>query len=89
MRPFGVKVVADSRRGDFKHVEVRGVIGFFMVPGDGPSMDRVALFDQTKIQSRFTDTGMNVDLKLLGALRHMYDPTEVIDNHHVVVGASR
>ena len=41
MRPFGVRVVAYPRRDDLKHVEARGVIGFFMGPGDGPSMDRV------------------------------------------------
>ena len=41
MRPFGVRVVAYPRRDDLKHLEARGVIGFFMGPGDGPSMDRV------------------------------------------------
>ena len=36
MRPFGVRVVAYPRRNDLKHLEARGVIGFFMCPGDGP-----------------------------------------------------
>ena len=48
MRPFGVSVVAYPRRDDLKHLEARGVIGFFMGPGDGPSMDRVHVKSTTK-----------------------------------------
>ena len=48
MRPFGVRVVAYPRRDDLKHLEARGVIGFFMGPGDGPSMDRVYVKSTTK-----------------------------------------
>ena len=48
MRPFGVRVVACPRRDDLKHLEARGVIGFFMVPGDGPSMDRAYVKSTTK-----------------------------------------
>ena len=40
VRPFGVRVVAYPRRDDLKHLEACGVIGFFMGPADGPSMDR-------------------------------------------------
>ena len=48
MRHFGVRVVAYPRRDDLKHLEARGVIGFFMGPGDGPSMDRVYVKSTTK-----------------------------------------
>ena len=48
MWPFGVRVVAHPRRDDLKHLEARGVIGFFMGPGDGPSMDRVYVKSTTK-----------------------------------------
>ena len=48
MRPFGVCVVAYPRRDDLKHLEARGVISFFMGPGDGPSMDRVYVKSTTK-----------------------------------------
>ena len=48
MRPFGVSVVAYPRRDDLKHLEARGVIGFFMGAGDGPSMDRVYVNRTTK-----------------------------------------
>ena len=48
MRPFGVRVIAYPRRDDLKHLEARGVIGFFMGPGDGPSMDRVYVKSTTK-----------------------------------------
>ena len=37
MTPFGVRVVAYPRRDDLKHLEARGVIGFFMGPGMVPS----------------------------------------------------
>ena len=50
MRPFGIRVVAYPRRDYLKHLETRGVIGFFMGPGDGPSMhmDRVYIRSTTK-----------------------------------------
>ena len=48
MTPFGVRVVAYPRRDDLKHLEARGVIGFFMGAGDGPSMDRVYVKSTTK-----------------------------------------
>ena len=40
-RPFGVQVIVCPRRTLFHHLEERGVMGHFMGPGDGPSMDRV------------------------------------------------
>ena len=48
MRPFGVRIVAYPRRDDLKHLQARGVIGFFMGPGDCPSMDRVYVKSTTK-----------------------------------------
>ena len=48
IRPFGVRVVAYPRRDDLKHLEARGVIGFSMGPGDGPSMDRVYVKSTSK-----------------------------------------
>ena len=48
MRPFGVRVVAYTQRDDLKHLEARGVISFFMGPGDGPRMDRVCVKSTTK-----------------------------------------
>ena len=47
-RLFGVRVVPYPRRDDLKHLEARGVIGFFMGPGDGPNMDRVYVKSTTK-----------------------------------------
>ena len=41
MRPFGVQVIIYPRRASLHHFEKRGVMGYFMGPGDGPSMDRV------------------------------------------------
>ena len=41
MRPFGVQVIVYPRRAALHHPEERGVMGYFMGPGDGPSMDRV------------------------------------------------
>ena len=52
MRPFGVRVVAYRRRDDLKYLEARGGMGFFMGPGDGPSMDRVYVKSTTKSNVR-------------------------------------
>ena len=41
MRPFGVRFVAYPWRDNLKHLDAHGVIGFFMGPRDGPSMDQV------------------------------------------------
>ena len=48
MRPFGVRIVAYPRRDDLKHLEARGVIGFFMGPGDGPSLERAYVKSTSK-----------------------------------------
>ena len=48
MRPFGVRIFVYPRRDDLKHLEARGVIGFSMGPGNGPSMDRVYVNSTTK-----------------------------------------
>ena len=48
LRPFGVRVVAYPRRDDLKHLDSRGVIGFLMGTGDGPSMDWVYVKSTTK-----------------------------------------
>ena len=50
--PFGARVVAYPRRDDLKHLEARGSIGFFMGPGDGPSMDRLYVKSSTKSPMR-------------------------------------
>ena len=39
--PFGVQVIVYPRRASLQHLEERGIMGYFMGPGDGPSMDRV------------------------------------------------
>ena len=49
---FGVRVVAYPWRDDIKNLEVRGMIGFFMGPGDGPSMDQVFAKSTTKSTTR-------------------------------------
>ena len=41
MRPFGVQVIVYPRRVSLQHLEERGLMGYFMGPGYGPSMDRV------------------------------------------------
>ena len=41
MRPFGVQVIFYPRRASLQHLEERGIMGYFMGPGDGPSMDPV------------------------------------------------
>ena len=47
MRPFGVQVMVYPRRASLHHLEERGLMGYFMGPGDGPSMDRVYVTRQT------------------------------------------
>ena len=41
MHPFGVQVIVYPRRASLHHVEERGLMGYFMGPWGGPSMDRV------------------------------------------------
>ena len=41
MRPFGVHVIFCPLRASVHHLEERGVMGYFIGPGDGPSMDPV------------------------------------------------
>ena len=41
MRQFGVQVLVYPRRASLQHLEESGIMGYFMGPGDGPSMDRV------------------------------------------------
>lgn len=41
MRLFGVQVIVHARRTSFHPVGQRGIMGYFMDPGDGPSMTRV------------------------------------------------
>ena len=38
MRPFGVQVIVYLRRASLQHLEKRGIMGYFMGLGDGPSM---------------------------------------------------
>ena len=47
MRPFGVQVIVYPRRASPHHLEGRGLMGYFMGPGDGPGMDRVYITRQT------------------------------------------
>ena len=46
MRPFGVQVTVYPRRASLHHLEERGLMGYCMGPGDGPSMDRVYITRQ-------------------------------------------
>ena len=39
MRLFGVQVIVCPRRASLHHLEERGLMGYFMGTGDGPSMD--------------------------------------------------
>ena len=41
MHSFGVQVIVYPRRASLHHLEERVLMGYFMGPGDGPSMDRV------------------------------------------------
>ena len=47
LRPFGVQVIVYPRRASLQHLEERGIMGYFMGPGDGPSMDRVYITKKT------------------------------------------
>ena len=47
MRPFGVQVIVYPRRASLQHLEERGIMGYFMGPEDGPSMDRVYITKKT------------------------------------------
>ena len=52
MRPFGVQVIVYPRRASLQHLEERGLVGYFMRPGDGPSMDRVYIIRDTSSTAR-------------------------------------
>ena len=82
MRPFGVQVIVNPRTASLHHVDERGLMGCFMGPGDGPSMDRVYITYPTGAtvrQYRHVVTPL-VRLEMHAALMHcsgMADATVV------------
>ena len=75
MRPFGVQVIVCPRRASLQHLEERGIMGYFMSPGDGPSMDPVYI-------SR--PTGPTVRL-----YRHVVTPLVCLEMHAALMNCSR
>ena len=72
MRQFGVQVIVYPRRASLHHLEERGLMGYFMGPGDGPSMDRVYITRPTGAtvrQCRHVVTPL-VCLEMHAALMH-------------------
>ena len=45
--PFGVQVIVYPCRASPQHLKERGLMGYFMGPGDGPSIDRVYITRDT------------------------------------------
>ena len=67
MRPFGVQVIVYPRRASLEHLEERGIMGYFMGPGDSPRMDRVYIT---------RDTGATVR-----QYRHVVTPLVCLEMH--------
>ena len=74
MRPFGVQVIVYPRRASLQHLEERGLMGYFMRPGDGPSMDRVYIT---------RDTGSTVR-----QYRHVVTPLVCLEMHAALMHVS-
>ena len=74
MRPFGVQVIVYPRRASLQHLEERGLMGYFMGPGDGPSMDRVYII---------RDTGSTVR-----QYRHVVTPLVCLEMHAALMHVS-
>ena len=75
MRPFGVQVIVYSRRASLQHLQERGIMGYFMGPGDGPSMDRVYI-------SRLTGATVR-------QYRHVVTPLVCLEMHAALMRRSR
>ena len=74
MRPFGAQVIVYPRRASLHHLEERGLMGYFMGPGDGPSMDRVHIT---------RDTGSTVR-----QYRHIVTPLVCLEMHPALMHVS-
>ena len=74
MRPFGVQVLVYPRRASLQHLEERGLMGYIMGPGDGPSMDRVYIT---------RDTGSTVR-----QYRHVVTPLVCLEMHAALMHVS-
>ena len=74
MRPFGVQVIVYPRRASLQYLEERGLMGYFMGPGDGPSMDRVYII---------WDTGSTVR-----QYRHVVTPLVCLEMHAALMHCS-
>ena len=80
MRPFGVQVIVYPRRASVQHLEERGIMGYFMGPGDGPNMDRVYITRNTGApvrQYRHVVTPL-VCLEMHAALMHCSELADVM-----------
>ena len=96
MCPFGVQVMVYPRRASLHHLEERGVIGYFMGHGDGPSMDRVYITKGTGAtvrQYRHVVTPL-VCLEMHAALMHCAADdseilTEQLQAHHLAGDQAR
>ena len=74
MRLFGVQVIVYPRRSSLQHLEERGLMGYFMGLGDGPSMDRVYIT---------RDTGSTVRQS-----RHVFTPLVCLEMHAALMRVS-
>ena len=80
MRPFGVQFIVYPRRASLQHLEERGLVGYFMGPGDVPSMDRVYIIRDTGStvrQYRHVVTPL-VCLEMYAALMHCTGMADVM-----------
>ena len=75
MLPFGVQVIVYPRRASPQHLEERGIMGYFMGLGDGPSMDRVYISKPTGATVR--------------QYRHVVTPLVCLEMHAALMHCSR
>ena len=74
MRLFDVEVIV-PRRASLQHLDERGIMGYFMEPGDGPSMDRVYI-------SRLTGATVR-------QYRHVVTPLVYLEMHAALMQTMR
>ena len=83
-RLLGVQVIVYPRRASAHHIEEMGLMGYFMGPGDGPSIDRVYITKGTGAtvrQYRHVVTPL-VCLEMHAALMHCAGHAETMLSRH-------
>ena len=84
MRPFGFQVIVYPRRAPLHHLEERGLMGYFMEPRDGPSMDRVYITKATGATVKQYQHAVTplVCLEMHAALMHCAGHAETMLSDH-------